>query len=80
VSGNKSLLHLAQVILDAFNFDCDHCFGFYGNIHEHPGLEQTEVYEAFVDADVEPTNDLAKSVGRTKIASVFKDRRGCGVK
>lgn len=73
VSGNKNLLHLAQVILNAFDFDCDHCFGFYGNIHKHPGREQTEIYEAFVDADVEPTNDLAKSVERTKIAVVFKD-------
>ena len=73
VSGNKSLLHLARIILYAFNFDCDHCFGFYGDIHKHPGREQTEVYEAFVDADVEPTNDCAKSVERTKISSVFKD-------
>ena len=73
VSGNKNLLHLAQVILNAFDFDCDHCFGFYGDIHKHPGREQTEIYEAFVDADVEPTNDLAKSVERTRIATVFKD-------
>jgi len=73
VSGNKSLLHLAQVVLEAFDFDCDHCFGFYGNINKHPGREQTEVYEAFVDADVEPTNDCAKSVERTKISSVFKE-------
>ncbi|MCD4652750.1 plasmid pRiA4b ORF-3 family protein [bacterium] len=73
VSGNKSLLRLAQVILDAFDFDCDHCFGFYGNINKHPGREQTEVYEAFVDADVEPTNDCARSVERTKISSVFKE-------
>ncbi len=72
VSGNKSLLYLAQVILDSFNFDCDHCFGFYGDIDKHPGREQTEVYEAFVDADIEPTNDCAKSVERTKISTVFK--------
>lgn len=73
VSGNKSLYHLAQVVLDAFDFDCDHCFGFYGNIDKHPGREQEEVYELFVDADVEPTNDCAKSVERTKISSVFKE-------
>ena len=73
VSGNKSLLHLAQVILGAFDFDCDHCFGFYGNIDKHPGREQTEVYEAFVDADVEPTNDCARSVERTKISTVLKE-------
>ncbi len=73
VSGNKSLLHLAQVILKAFDFDCDHCFGFYGDIDKHPGREQTEIYEAFVDADVEPTSELAKSVEKTKILSVFRD-------
>ena len=73
VSGSKNLLHLAQVILNAFDFDCDHCFGFYGDIYKHPGREQTEAYEAFVDADVEPTNELAKSVERTRISSVFKD-------
>lgn len=73
VSGSKSLLHLAQVILNAFDFDCDHCFGFYGDIDKHPGREQIEIYEAFVDADVEPTSELAKSVERTKILSVFKD-------
>jgi hypothetical protein len=73
VSGNKSLLHLAQVILGAYDFDCDHCFGFYGDIEKHPGREQTEVYEAFVDAGVEPTNDCAQSVERTKISSVFKE-------
>lgn len=73
VSGSKSLLHLAQVILNAFDFDCDHCFGFYGDIGKNPGREQTEIYEAFVDADVEPTSELAKSVEKTRIASVFKD-------
>ena len=73
VSGNKNLVLLAQVILEAFDFDCDHCFGFYGNIDKHPGREQTEVYEAFVDADVEPTNDCAKSVERTKISTVFRE-------
>ncbi|MBN1870375.1 MAG: hypothetical protein JW847_07375 [Candidatus Omnitrophica bacterium] len=73
VSGNKSLYHLAQVILGAFDFDCDHCFGFYGDIHKHPGKEQTEIYEAFVDAHVEPTSELAKSVERTKITTAFNE-------
>ena len=72
VSGNKNLVHLAQVILGAFNFDCDHCFGFYGDIDKHPGREQTEAYEAFVDAGVEPTSNQTQSVERTKISSVFK--------
>ena len=37
VSGNKSLSHLAEVILSAFNFECDHCYGFYGDVTRHPG-------------------------------------------
>lgn len=74
VSGNKSLEHFAEVILSAFNFDCDHCFAFYGDIDKHPGPEQTEIYEAFFDIDdVEVTNDLAQSVKRTKIKTVFKE-------
>lgn len=73
VSGSKNLVHLAQVILDAFDFDCDHCFGFYGDINKHPGREQTEVYEVFVDAGAEPINDQAQSVEQTKISFVFKD-------
>lgn len=73
VSGKKSLLHLAQVVLNAFDFDCDHCFGFYGDIHQRPGPEQSEIYEAFVDAGVEPSSELAGSVERTKIGTVFKE-------
>lgn len=73
VTSDKSLLDLAKTILNSFNFQCDHCFGFYGDINKHPGKEQTEVYESFVDAGVERTVECAKGVERTKIASVFKD-------
>ena len=74
ISGNKSLEHFAKVILSFFDFNCDHCFAFYGDIDKHPGPEQTEIYEAFVDIEgIEPTNDLAMSVKKTKIETAFKE-------
>jgi len=71
VLGNKSLSHLAEVILSAFDFECDHCYGFYGDVTKHPGREQTEVYELFVDAGEETIAENARGVQKTKISSVF---------
>lgn len=73
VLGNKNLSHLAEVILGAFDFECDHCYGFYGDVTEHPGREQTEVYELFVDIGEEPTVENGKGVQKTKISTVFQD-------
>ena len=72
VSENKSLAHLAESILDAYDFECDHCFGFYSDIEHKHGIVPAEVYELFVDCpDVEPTCDHARSVEKTKISEVF---------
>lgn len=73
VSGNKSLSHLAEVILSAFDFKCDHCYGFYGDVTQHPGREQTETYELFVDAGEETIAENARGVRQTRISSVFID-------
>lgn len=45
---NGSTLHsLAEVIVDSFNFDFDHAFGFYDNIKRW--TEAEEGYEVFAD-------------------------------
>jgi len=72
ISGNESLFHFSKVILSAYDFDCDHCFGFYSDVKRQRGTVPDEAYELFVDCrDVEPTCDHARSVEKTKIAKVF---------
>jgi hypothetical protein len=31
IDGSDTLENLAAAILDAYQFDCDHCYGFYSN-------------------------------------------------
>ncbi len=71
VSENKSLVHLAESILEAYDFECDHCFGFYSDIEHKHGIVPDEVYELFVDIDGESIHDHAQSVEKTKILTVF---------
>jgi len=74
VHGNESLFHLAEAILSSYDFDCDHCFGFYSDLKRKRGVVPGEVYELFVDChDVEPTCDHALSVEKTKIGEAFPD-------
>jgi len=71
---DESLMHLAEVILGAFDFECDHCFGFYGNLKSRCPSDSDEVYELFVDCpDVEPTCAHAQSVEKTRVVEVFND-------
>lgn len=62
------LNYLAEAIVDAYDFDLDHCFGFYDYIDSR---KQKEVYELFTDLpDVEHTPG-AKGVENVDITSVF---------
>lgn len=47
IDGDNSLYKLAEVILDSFNFDMDHCFGFYDNLKNI--YKSHESYELFAD-------------------------------
>jgi len=70
VESRKSLSDLAKAIVDAFDFDFDHAFGFYpqetrsrrGGKRSHPK------YELFADMD-EDTDSL--SVRKTSVAEAF---------
>ena len=77
VSAMETLCHLSEAILGSFEFVCDHCFGFYGDIHKHPGREQSEAYELFADVGKETTVSIAQGVEETQNRSPWKCRILC---
>jgi hypothetical protein len=66
----KSLYHLADAIVGAFDFYFDHCFGFYSGTNPRTMLDQQPQYELFKDIGEE---SKAKSVKKTKVASAFPE-------
>jgi hypothetical protein len=74
IACDQSLVGLAEAILSAFDFECDHAFGFYNNLKSRRLSDSDEVYELFVDCpDVDPTCAHAQSVEKTRIVEVFND-------
>jgi len=76
VTESSSLHTLAEGIIRAYDFDFDHCFGFFSNISEGRYFDSEKKYELFTDfieegMDLEPTG--AKSVKKTKIKQVWKN-------
>ena len=70
-----NLYKLAEAIVGAYDFDFDHCFGFFSKIAENRYFDAEKHYELFTDLiakgeDVEPTG--AGSVKKTKISEVWK--------
>jgi hypothetical protein len=69
IESDASLAALAEAIVDAFDFDMDHLYGFYskltGNIYQ-----SLVKYEGFADADGGRT---ARSVKRNTVAQAFTD-------
>ncbi len=66
IDGNNNLYKLAEAILDAFDFDMDHCFGFYDNMKDI--YHSREGYELF--ADVGDTDNFP-GVKETLISEVY---------
>jgi hypothetical protein len=68
-----TLYGLAEEIVDAFDFDFDHCFGFFDNLKLW--TESNECYELFKDIEkeqgLEPT--YCKSVKKTRVGGVFNE-------
>jgi len=66
-----TLYRLAKEIVGAFDFDFDHCFGFFDNLKLW--TESNECYELFKDIEkeqgLEPTH--CKSVQKTRVGGVF---------
>lgn len=70
INPRLSLYGLAEAIIDSFDFDFDHCFGFFNQYENGFLYNSTEKYELFTDLpDVEPTG--AGSVEHTKIKDVW---------
>jgi len=73
---NINLYKLAKAIIDAYNFDFDHCFGFFSKIVESRYFDSEKKYELFTDLieegeDLEPTG--AGSVKKTKVKDVWRN-------
>jgi hypothetical protein len=70
--GNSSLYIFAEAIIDAFDFDLDHCFGFFSDTSNNY-LNSKKKYELFKDLEdqgIEPVD--SGSVKKSKIKDVFK--------
>jgi hypothetical protein len=70
IESQRSLSALAKAIVEAFDFDFDHAFGFYPKLTGQDVMRSQPKYELF--ADMEGEGD-AKSVKKTRVASVFPD-------
>ena len=68
IPSGKSLYHLAEGIVSAFDFDFDHAFGFYSGLTERTMMSAEPRYELFVDMG-ESTGAL--SVKKTTVAKAF---------
>lgn len=64
----QSLSTLAKIIVTSFDFDFDHCYGFYDNF-KNP-YKSNEIYELFTDLGEDPTPG-AEGVTYTKVSKAF---------
>lgn len=69
-NGSDSLYKLAEIIVNEFGFEMDHCFGFYSDFEKLSN--SSKVYELFVDAEAETICPNSKSVKKTRINQVFQ--------
>ena len=68
IDSEKNLSDLAKAIVEAFGFEFDHAFGFYGNLTGRYH-EAEERYELF--ADMGEADEGVRSVRRTKLGIAF---------
>ena len=69
IPGSKSLYNFAKVIIDAFDFQFDHCFGFYDDLKDIRNCKKA--FELFVDTGDAPPGGLIQGVKKTKISQAF---------
>lgn len=70
VPENYNLYKLAEAIVDAYEFDLDHAFGFFSDISEYPFRSKLK-YELFADMDDVEKVPGAKSVKKTNISELW---------
>lgn len=66
IDGKANLYKLAEAILDSFDFDIDHAFGFYDNLKDI--YRSGEGYEFFADMG---EGDRFPGVKKTKVEDVY---------
>lgn len=71
ISPESSLYDLAEVVIDAFGFDFDHCFGFFASPDIFGRGKESLHYELFYDID-EEIDELTESVEQTQLDKLFK--------
>ena len=71
IAETKTLYNFAKVIVSAFNFQFDHCFGFYDKFERY--CDSKKIYELFEDIGEERSKPWAKGVKKIKIYQVFKN-------
>ncbi|SFU44029.1 IS1096 element passenger TnpR family protein [Alicyclobacillus macrosporangiidus] len=74
ILGRQTLAELAEAILDSFDFEHDHLYGFYDNLKNWPA--SAEKYEWFEDDDLVTDSWFkhdALSVRDTKVSNVFRE-------
>lgn len=72
---NASLYKSAEAIVNAYDFNFDHCFGFFSKISENNYYDSERKYELFTDIKEEGENiesTGAESVKKTKIKDVWQ--------
>jgi hypothetical protein len=74
IDGSDTLENLAGAILTAYEFDCDHCYGFYSKLKGNKS-KSDEIYELFVDQEEGSCNENAKGVQETIIEAVFSPKK-----
>src|SRR5690349_980924 len=70
IESTKSLADLAGAIVQAFDFDFDHAFGFYPESKGRAVVRGRRAYELFADMDAATE---ARSVRKTKVAQAFTE-------
>ncbi len=70
IAPTKTLYNFAKVITQAFDFEFDHCFGFYDTLQDRKNSKK--MLELFVDIG-EESRPHANGVKKTKISQAFKD-------
>ena len=65
---NQTLYNLAEAIVDSFDFDFDHCFGFFNSFEKW--FQAERAYELFKDVGEEAAPN-ARGVKKIMIAETF---------
>ena len=74
ILGGSSLYKLAEIIIDSFDFDFDHCFGFFSDTtgDYFKSKKQYELFADLEDQGIEPVDSA--SVEKNKVKDVFKKK------